>query len=69
MRIVITTGPSYEPIDKVRRLSNFSSGELGTLLAEGFSEAGQQRGLFSRRCLDFSRPDVARGRNSFQDER
>jgi len=40
MRIVITSGPSYEPIDKVRRLSNFSSGELGTLLAEGFAEAG-----------------------------
>ena len=40
MRIVITSGPSYEQIDKVRRLSNFSSGELGTLLAEGFGEAG-----------------------------
>jgi phosphopantothenoylcysteine decarboxylase/phosphopantothenate--cysteine ligase len=40
MRIVITSGPSYEPIDRVRRLSNFSSGQLGTLLAEGFAEAG-----------------------------
>ena len=40
MRIAITSGPSYEPLDKVRRLSNFSSGELGTLLAEGFAEAG-----------------------------
>src|SRR5476651_357114 len=40
MRIVITSGPSYEPIDQVRRLSNFSTGELGTLLAEGFSAAG-----------------------------
>jgi len=40
MRIVITSGPSYEPLDQVRRLSNFSTGELGTLLAEGFSEAG-----------------------------
>lgn len=40
MRIVITSGPSYEPLDKVRRLSNFSTGELGTLLAEGFAEAG-----------------------------
>ncbi len=39
MRIVITSGPSYEPIDKVRRLGNFSSGELGTLLAEGFAAA------------------------------
>lgn len=39
MRIVITSGPSYEPLDKVRRLSNFSTGELGTLLAESFSAA------------------------------
>jgi len=40
MRIVITSGPSYEPLDKVRRVTNFSTGELGTLLAEGFAEAG-----------------------------
>jgi phosphopantothenoylcysteine synthetase/decarboxylase len=40
MRIVITSGPSYEPLDQVRRLSNFSTGELGTLLAESFGEAG-----------------------------
>jgi phosphopantothenoylcysteine synthetase/decarboxylase len=40
MRIVITSGPSYEPLDQVRRLTNFSTGELGTLLAESFAEAG-----------------------------
>src|SRR3984885_2460874 len=40
MRIIITSGPSYEPIDQARRLSNFSTGELGTLLAESFAEAG-----------------------------
>ena len=40
MRVVVTSGPSYEPLDKVRRLSNFSTGELGTLLAEGFAEVG-----------------------------
>ena len=39
MRIIITSGPSYEPLDGVRRLSNFSTGELGTLLAEGFAAA------------------------------
>ncbi len=38
MRIIITSGPSYEPLDKVRRLSNFSTGELGTLLPESFAE-------------------------------
>jgi phosphopantothenoylcysteine synthetase/decarboxylase len=40
MRIVVTSGPSFEPLDQVRRLSNFSTGELGTLLAEAFGEAG-----------------------------
>jgi phosphopantothenoylcysteine synthetase/decarboxylase len=40
MRVVLTSGPSYEPLDRVRRLGNFSTGELGTLLAESFAEAG-----------------------------
>ena len=39
-RIVITCGPSYEPIDEVRRITNFSSGELGVLLANRLSAAG-----------------------------
>ena len=34
MRVLITCGPSYEPIDKVRRLTNFSTGELGVTLAD-----------------------------------
>ena len=33
MRVVVTCGPSYEPIDEVRRITNFSTGELGVLLA------------------------------------
>src|SRR5689334_4181058 len=28
MKVVVTTGPSYEPVDDVRRLTNFSTGEL-----------------------------------------
>jgi phosphopantothenoylcysteine decarboxylase/phosphopantothenate--cysteine ligase len=40
MRILITHGPAYEPVDQVRRLTNFSTGELGTLLAENLVEAG-----------------------------
>ncbi|HVY71907.1 MAG TPA: phosphopantothenoylcysteine decarboxylase, partial [Verrucomicrobiae bacterium] len=34
MKVIVTCGPSYEPIDEVRRLTNFSTGELGVLLAE-----------------------------------
>jgi phosphopantothenoylcysteine synthetase/decarboxylase len=40
MRIVVTCGPSYEPIDEVRRLTNFSTGELGTRLAGRLAQSG-----------------------------
>jgi len=56
MRIVITSGPSYEPLDKVRRLSNFSTGELGTLLAEGFAEAGHAVTCFRGVASTFAAP-------------
>jgi len=40
MKIVVTCGPSYEPVDEVRRITNFSTGELGTLLSAEFANAG-----------------------------
>ena len=40
MRLVVTCGPSYEPIDEVRRITNFSTGELGILLANRLAQAG-----------------------------
>jgi phosphopantothenoylcysteine synthetase/decarboxylase len=40
MRILLTCGPSYEPIDDVRRITNFSTGALGVRLAEAFAQAG-----------------------------
>jgi len=33
MRCLITAGPTYEPLDNVRRLTNFSTGRLGSELA------------------------------------
>lgn len=33
MRCLVTAGPTYEPLDQVRRLTNFSTGGLGTRLA------------------------------------
>jgi phosphopantothenoylcysteine synthetase/decarboxylase len=56
MRIVITSGPSYEPLDQVRRLGNFSTGELGTLLAENFAQAGHQVTCFRATSSTFSSP-------------
>jgi phosphopantothenoylcysteine synthetase/decarboxylase len=40
MRVVVTCGPSYEPIDEVRRITNFSTGGLGILLANTLVKAG-----------------------------
>ena len=37
---LITCGPASEPIDAVRQITNFSTGELGVLLAEGLQKAG-----------------------------
>ncbi len=40
MRILITAGPTREPIDDVRFISNRSSGQMGFALAEAASSAG-----------------------------
>ena len=42
MKIIVTCGPSYEPIDEVRRITNFSTGELGSRLARALARAGQR---------------------------
>lgn len=40
MKAIVTAGPGYEPIDEVRRLTNFSTGELGLMLAGELAAAG-----------------------------
>ena len=40
LKAIVTCGPSYEPIDEVRRITNFSTGELGVLLANRLASAG-----------------------------
>ena len=42
MRVIVTCGPSYEPIDRVRRLTNFSTGELGLLLSATLTRGGHE---------------------------
>jgi phosphopantothenoylcysteine decarboxylase/phosphopantothenate--cysteine ligase len=39
---VVTAGPTYEPLDKVRRLTNFSTGQLGSELAGFFAVRGHK---------------------------
>jgi phosphopantothenoylcysteine decarboxylase/phosphopantothenate--cysteine ligase len=42
MKIVITCGPSYEPIDGARRMTNMSTGKLGITLANALTDAGHE---------------------------
>ena len=41
-KILITAGPTVEPIDPVRFISNRSSGKMGYALGDAFTEAGGQ---------------------------
>ena len=47
MRIVVTAGPTREPIDPVRYLSNRSSGKMGYALAQAALESGHEVTLIS----------------------
>ncbi|MCO6495434.1 MAG: bifunctional phosphopantothenoylcysteine decarboxylase/phosphopantothenate--cysteine ligase CoaBC [Bacteroidetes bacterium] len=46
-RILITAGPTYEKIDPVRFIGNFSSGKMGFALAKAFAEQGANVHLVS----------------------
>jgi len=39
---IVTAGPTYEPLDDVRRLTNFSTGRLGTELANFLAARGHK---------------------------
>jgi len=41
-RVLITTGPTFEPIDPVRGITNRSSGKMGFAVARAAAEAGAQ---------------------------
>jgi phosphopantothenoylcysteine decarboxylase/phosphopantothenate--cysteine ligase len=47
VRIVVTAGPTREPIDPVRFISNRSSGKMGYAIAEAALEAGHEVTLIS----------------------
>jgi phosphopantothenoylcysteine decarboxylase/phosphopantothenate--cysteine ligase len=51
MKCIVTAGPTYEELDDVRRMTNFSTGTLGTELANFLVEQGQEvvllRGYYS----------------------
>ncbi len=47
LKVVITAGPTREPVDPVRYLSNRSSGKMGYAIAQAAHEAGAQVELVS----------------------
>lgn len=42
MNCIVTAGPTFEPLDDVRRLTNFSTGRLGTELANFLTTHGHK---------------------------
>src|SRR5262245_45957571 len=56
MKVIVTCGPSYEPIDEVRRITNFSTGELGVLLSDQLARAGFEVLCFKGSCATHPGP-------------
>ena len=46
-RVLITAGPTFEPIDPVRGMTNLSSGKMGYAIAQAAHEAGAEVQLIS----------------------
>ncbi|MBU3657604.1 MAG: bifunctional phosphopantothenoylcysteine decarboxylase/phosphopantothenate--cysteine ligase CoaBC [Rhodocyclaceae bacterium] len=46
-RIVMTVGPTFEPLDPVRGITNRSSGQMGYAMARAFAQAGAEVTLVS----------------------
>ena len=42
IRVLVTSGPTYEHIDPVRYIGNYSSGKMGTVIAEKFASQGAE---------------------------
>src|SRR5437868_10957199 len=57
MKCIVTCGPTYEPLDKVRRLTNFSTGKLGTELARFLMQHGHDVLLFRGAQSTYASPD------------
>jgi len=45
MQCIVTAGPTYEPLDQVRRITNFSTGRLGSELVNFLAARGHETTL------------------------
>jgi phosphopantothenoylcysteine decarboxylase/phosphopantothenate--cysteine ligase len=59
-RVLVTAGPTQEPIDPVRVLTNLSSGKMGYAVARAAREAGAEVTLISGPVVLATPPGVAR---------
>jgi phosphopantothenoylcysteine decarboxylase/phosphopantothenate--cysteine ligase len=57
MRVIVTCGPGCEPIDRVRFISNFSTGELGSLLASELQQHGFEVLCLRSRLATYPMPE------------
>jgi phosphopantothenoylcysteine decarboxylase/phosphopantothenate--cysteine ligase len=46
-KVLLTAGPTIEPLDPVRYITNHSTGKMGYALAQAFADAGAQVSLIS----------------------
>lgn len=59
MRCLISAGPTWEPLDQVRRLTNFSTGSLGGELANHLAQSGHVVTLLLGETATWNRPLTA----------
>lgn len=67
LRVLVTAGPTYEPIDAVRFLGNRSSGAMGIAIADAFAASGARCTLLlgpTHRLPAHSRVKVVRFRTT-----
>ena len=67
-KVLITAGPTYEPIDPVRYIGNYSSGKMGFALAEEALQLGADVILISGPCALEASPDIKRYSVTSSDE-
>jgi phosphopantothenoylcysteine decarboxylase/phosphopantothenate--cysteine ligase len=66
---IVTAGPAFEPLDEVRRLTNFSTGRLGTELANELTARGHSVTLLLSETATWPGPCQARARQRFSSAR
>ncbi|HAB17637.1 MAG TPA: phosphopantothenoylcysteine decarboxylase [Verrucomicrobiota bacterium] len=59
MRCFVTAGPTWDPLDQVRRFTNFSTGRLGGELANALAQGGHDVSLYLSESATWNQPLAA----------